>query len=103
MYLIVFSFVTPNEFVFPKHEQLECYVQERGWESVYRETCIEVGWLHTMQSEDELLRYFRPRLAAGERATIFRFESVPRCVPSFPHIEALSTWAVEHSYSQADS
>jgi hypothetical protein len=103
MYLIIFSLVTPNEFVFPKHEQLESYVQQRGWEPVYRETCIEAGWLHTTQSEEELLKYFRPRLADGERATIFHFQSVPEVVPKFPDMEAFWGWATEHSYSQTDS
>ncbi len=101
--LIVFSFVTPNEFVFPKHEQLQSYVQQRGWKSVFREDCIESGWIDTADSLETLLSYFRPRLADGETATIFQFHTATEFVPEFPDKEALFDWATKRSYSRIET
>ncbi len=85
-YLIIFRFVTPNEFVFPKHEQLESFVQQRGWDPVYREACIKAGVIQTADSEGQLRNFVDRRLASGETAEIV-------IAPEFESREALVRWA----------
>ena len=103
MYLIVFDVQTPDEFVFPKHEQLESYCRERGWQSLFASPEVRAGCIRAAEPPDQLLGYFRPRLAPAERATVFLLHTEPESGLVFQYREQLWQWALEHSLSHSST
>ena len=95
-FLIIFYLSAPNDLAFPRYEQLEQFVRERGWDSVAKEAGLEVGIISTGDSEAMIMNFIRPRLLPSDSVRL-------AVAPEFRTRDQLHNWALEYWRSGSTS